>query len=54
MYITREIEGKIRALFASEQSKGLILAGIVGCGKNSQDVDATTLLLMAFGARMIS
>jgi predicted AAA+ superfamily ATPase len=35
LYITREIEGKIRALFASEQSKGLILAGIVGCGKTT-------------------
>ena len=35
MYITREIEGKILALFTADQPKGLILAGIVGCGKTT-------------------
>ena len=35
MYITREFDDKIISTFRKGQEKGLILAGIVGCGKTT-------------------
>src|SRR3990167_6672893 len=35
MYIPRELQGNILDIFSGSQKKGLILAGIVGCGKTT-------------------